>query len=214
MVRMDTSQHETTEGMVAERVLVVDDEPDLVELYGKWLDERYEVVRATSGADALEAIDERIDVVLLDRDMPERSGSEVLTEINDRELDCATAMITGVEPDVDILDMRFDEYVRKPVRRGQLLDIVALLSVRREYESKRRRSYELASKKAVLEAAHDRSHLEDNEEYQQLRRDLETLERELQANLEELLDRERDAAVLYRGLDGAPGDSSSAAKLS
>lgn len=211
---MNTSQHESTTGVDRDRVLVVDDEPKLAELYERWLEGRYEVTVTTSGRAALEEVDERTDVVLLDRDMPETSGFDILREIRERDYDCATAMITAVEPDVDIIDMGFDEYILKPIRQGPLLELVAGLAARVEYEEMRRRSYQLASKKAVLETAKDRGRLERNEEYQQLVRELEAVQSELQHNLEELLEWNSDASVLFRGLDDARSDRTVAPHLS
>ena len=65
-------------------VLVVDDEPDIAESYEMWLQEDHDVEMATSGEAALEALDESVDVLLLDRRMPEMSGDEVLRALADR----------------------------------------------------------------------------------------------------------------------------------
>ena len=46
-------------------VLVVEDEPDVGETYELWLAGDYEVRRASTGTEALEALDEDVDVVLL-----------------------------------------------------------------------------------------------------------------------------------------------------
>lgn len=62
-------------------VLAVDDEPDLAELYRVYLDATYDVRIATGGEEALSMMDESVDVVLLDRRMPEMSGHEVLEAI-------------------------------------------------------------------------------------------------------------------------------------
>ncbi|MFB6105679.1 MAG: response regulator, partial [Halobacteriaceae archaeon] len=59
-------------------VVVVDDEEGIAEAYSYWLSDEYDVRTAQSGAGALETIDEDVDVVLLDRRMPDRSGDEVL----------------------------------------------------------------------------------------------------------------------------------------
>jgi CheY-like chemotaxis protein len=59
-------------------VLVVDDEPQLAELYSMQLAEEYEVRTATGGPEALDLVDEEVDVALLDRRMPRMSGDELL----------------------------------------------------------------------------------------------------------------------------------------
>ena len=59
-------------------VLVVDDEPSLAELYSMQHAEEYEVRTATGGPEALDLVDEEVDVALLDRRMPRMSGDELL----------------------------------------------------------------------------------------------------------------------------------------
>ncbi|OYR71882.1 DNA-binding protein, partial [Halorubrum sp. E3] len=44
-------------------VLAVDDEPDLAELYRVYLDSAYDVRIATGGEEALDAMDDAVDVV-------------------------------------------------------------------------------------------------------------------------------------------------------
>ena len=105
-------------------VLAVDDEPDLAELYRVYLDPAYDVRIATGGEEALDAMDETVDVVLLDRRMPDMSGHEVLDAIRGEGYDARVAMLTAVEPDVDIVEMPFDDYKTKPVTKEDLLTLV------------------------------------------------------------------------------------------
>jgi CheY-like chemotaxis protein len=108
-------------------VLVVDDEPGLVDLYVAFLEPEYDVRTATNGDEALQACDETVDVVLLDQRMPDMSGDEVLAELRQRNFDVRVAMLTAVEPDQDIVDMSFDDYKTKPVERSDLLSLVDTL---------------------------------------------------------------------------------------
>jgi DNA-binding response OmpR family regulator len=134
-------------------VLLVDDEPDLVDLYEMFLSERYDVRTATGGPEALERVDGTVDIALLDRRMPGMSGDEVLSEIQSRELDVRTAMLTAVEPDADIVDMPFDDYRVKPVDRDDLIGLVEVLLERATYDAQSQAFFSLASKKAALEVA-------------------------------------------------------------
>lgn len=54
------------------RVLLVEDERTLGNLYASWLSGRYDVETAYDGEDALAAYDGTVDVVLLDRVRPHR----------------------------------------------------------------------------------------------------------------------------------------------
>lgn len=161
-------------------VLVVDDEPELADLFAAWLQDEYRVQTAYDGQTALEALDESIDVVLLDRLMPDVSGDEVLTELRNRGLDCRVAMVTAVDPDVDILAMGFDDYVTKPVSSEGLHDVVATLCVRKRHDETVRRYYQLVSKRAALETNAD-ADVASHPEYETLLTDIETLSAELDA---------------------------------
>ena len=105
-------------------VLVVDDEPNLADLYAAWLGERYETRVAYGGAEGLDLFGEDVDIALIDRLMPEMSGDEVLEHIRDTGHDCQVAMVTAVEPDFDIIEMGFDDYLVKPILRDELLEAV------------------------------------------------------------------------------------------
>ena len=134
-------------------VLVVEDEADLAELYGVWLEGEYEVRIATSGEEALEAFDDDVAVALLDRRMPDTSGDEVLDAIRAAGGGCRVAMVTAVEPDYDVLDLGFDDYLRKPVERDQLRGCVERLLALAAYDRELQEYYALLSKRAALEAA-------------------------------------------------------------
>lgn len=134
-------------------VLVVDDEPSLVELLTVWLTGDYQVRSATSGPEALEVIDTTVDVVLLDRRMPTMDGDTVLTELRDRGIDAMVAMVTAVEPGADIIDLPFDEYVIKPIDRETAVNTVKRLIQRRAYTVQARQCFELAAKLTILESS-------------------------------------------------------------
>lgn len=136
----------------APTVLVVEDEPELVAIYEAYLQDECEVKTATSGTEALEIVDETVDVVLLDRGMPDMSGDEVLEKLRARGSVVPVAMVTGAEPDTDIVELPFDEYLIKPIDRESLVNAVQLLANRASFEAKSREFFRLASKKTSLEA--------------------------------------------------------------
>ena len=117
--------------MSAERpdVLIVEDERQLADLYGEWLEMAGYLVRtAYDGGAALERLDTEVDVMLLDRRLPEMRGKQILERIRDADHDCSVAMVTAVEPEADIVEMGFDEYLLKPVERDELTELVDELS--------------------------------------------------------------------------------------
>ncbi|KAB1194504.1 response regulator [Haloferax sp. MBLA0076] len=187
-------------------VLIVEDEPDLADLYATWLRDDYRVRVAYGGREALDELDDEVDVVLLDRRMPDLSGDEALTEIRSRGFDCRVAMVTAVEPDFDIIAMGFDDYLVKPVSREALTETVSNLILRNAYDVGIQDLFSLASKKALLEAEKDEATLEDNEEYQALTERLDELRGELDDTLGQL-DESKGLSAVYRDIgDSAQSD--------
>jgi DNA-binding response OmpR family regulator len=166
--------------MAGNTVLVVDDERGLTDLYAKWLsDDEFDVRTAYDGREAIEGLDESVGAVLLDRRMPDLSGDEVLEEIRSRDLNCRVAMVTAVEPDFDIIDMGFDDYVVKPVSREELVETTESMLRRRDHDDRVREYYSLLSKRAALEDEKTEGELADSAEYEQLDTRIESLEEEV-----------------------------------
>jgi two-component system response regulator AdeR len=180
-------------------VLVVDDEPDVANSYAAHVEDRYEVRTAYSGREALEELDGTIDVVLLDRRMPDVSGDDVLDTIRDREMDCRVAMVTAVDPDFDIIDMPFDDYLVKPVSRQELLDVISGLLRCDKYESRLKDYYMLTSKMVALKSSKSQVELEDSEGYAELEDRRNRVRDELTEIVEALED--DDFYHLFRELD-------------
>jgi len=98
--------------------LVVDDEREVADAYALRLRGLCDVGTAYDGETALETVrDGKIDVVLLDRHMPGMSGDDVLDELAKMDFAGRVIMVTAIDPDFDILDMPFDDYLCKPVDR-------------------------------------------------------------------------------------------------
>ncbi|WP_436934156.1 response regulator transcription factor [Halovenus marina] len=175
-------------------VLVVDDERDVADAYAAQLSDEFIVSTAYSGKEALEKVDASVDVVLLDRRMPGISGDEVLEKIRQRELNCRVAMVTAVDPDFDIIDMPFDDYIIKPVSRDDLLETINQLLTTAEYESTLRRYYALTAKHATLLANKPESELAQSEEFQTLESEMHDLRSELDETLLSFDDSDFEAA--------------------
>lgn len=169
-------------------VLVVEDQERLADLYETWLAASYDVRTAHTVAEADELLDARIDVALLDRRLPDGSGDDVLAMIRDAGIDARVAMVTAVDPDFDILDMGFDDYVVKPVTERDLHDIVEGLLDRDQYSDELMQYYALASKRATLESEMSADELDASDEYEELLREFTDLRQSLQergSNLDE-----------------------------
>jgi len=134
-------------------VLVADDDSDMRALYQCWLAEFDEVRVAADGAAALRRFDETVDAVLLDREMPEHNGVAVARELDRRDADPAVVMISGVEPDVDLLDIPVDDYLRKPVSRETVLERVERAVVTAASRPQHHRLVALDTRRRIVEAA-------------------------------------------------------------
>ena len=176
-------------------VLVVDDERELADLYAEWLEERWTVKTANDVDEAIERLGSDIDIALVDRRMPERSGDEFLEYVEDTDYDLRVGMVTAVTPDFDIVEMGFDEYVVKPVDREELHELVETLLLRSAYDETLRELYELVSKRASLESCKPESELEESERYAELNRRIEKLRSELESTVDSLSPRDFDVEL-------------------
>lgn len=154
-------------------VLVVDDDRDCRELHRDWLRTEYTVETAADGEAALDRLHDDVGLIVLDREMPGLSGPEVLERLTERGYGGYVLMVTGVEPDFELVDMPVDDYLVKPVSRGKLLGAIDRLEQRAGYHDQLRELFSLAAKKARLEVEKPRAELADSEEYERLTRTLE-----------------------------------------
>ncbi|MFB6361397.1 MAG: response regulator, partial [Halobacteriales archaeon] len=164
----------------------VEDEKDLADVYSGWLRDQYAVKTAYGGDEALEKFDETVDVVLLDRRMPGRSGDDVLERIKESGHDCRVAMVTAISPELDIIDMQFDDYLVKPVGKEELLDTVEGLLVLKTYNDRVREYYSLSAKHTALITNKSEAELADNEDYQDLKARLAEVQTQFEDLREEL----------------------------
>jgi DNA-binding response OmpR family regulator len=133
-------------------VLLVDDDTDVLELHEIHLKESCDVKTATGGEEALELIDDSVDVVLLDRRMPELSGDEVVGTFRDRGYDMPVGMVSAINPSREILEVPIDAYRTKPIGPEELLETVKMLALRVDFDATCREYFRLALKKTILEA--------------------------------------------------------------
>lgn len=164
------------------KVLVVDDDSRLADLYATWLDDAYDVETAYGGEDALDRIEELdgdVDAVLLDRRLPDIDGDLVLVLLRDRGFNCPVAMVTAAEPTVDIVEMGFDDYLTKPVSKDELLERVEALVSLDSVDRVTRELSTLRVKRNVLSVELSATELDRSAEFAALERRIAVLERQL-----------------------------------
>jgi CheY-like chemotaxis protein len=119
------------------RVLVIDDEPDVVRLIVKVLSGRGHVVQiARDGASALARVKhEPPDVILLDSDLPKIDGAEVCRRIKTDETTAAIPVVMMTSSYVDIYDVSAENgpeaFVIRPFAREVLANVVDRVLFRR-----------------------------------------------------------------------------------
>ena len=121
--------------MVRKKILVVDDEPDIVEIIMADLtDKGYQALGATNGADAIIInAKENPDLIILDLRMPEMDGIEALRHIREKDHKVRVIILTGVgSPDIvkDMADLDVSECLRKPIDSDQLFDAIKVVLAR------------------------------------------------------------------------------------
>jgi DNA-binding response OmpR family regulator len=112
------------------RVLIVDDYPGLVELYDLGLAARgFEVVGAATAGEALTlAANERFDAVVLDLQLPDGSGYDLVQRL--RALPPLEGKpIVGISSfeKKDVADGAFDAFLQKPVHPKKLASVLRRL---------------------------------------------------------------------------------------
>lgn len=180
-----------------ERVLLVEDDPELANLYTRWLEPAYTVSTAVTGEAALDLVDAETDIVLLDRMLPDQSGDAVLHTIRERGLDCSVVMMTAIEPGLDLIDLPVDDYLTKPITATALQGTIARIRRRRTYDDALGRWFGLLSKRATLEETFHPDDLEGHPDYQALLEEIEACQPDVRTVRESLDD--TDAIRLFTG---------------
>ncbi len=126
----------TTPVAAGERVLVVDDEPDISALVAYHLArESYRVRTAARGPEALRAVEVELpDLIVLDLGLPRLDGIEVARRLRKDEDDTPILMLTArdaLDSRVEGLDVGADDYLVKPFERQELLARLRALLRRR-----------------------------------------------------------------------------------
>ncbi|AYA62771.1 response regulator [Alteromonas sp. RKMC-009] len=114
-----------SEKAVKSRILVVDDEPEIVSILAAYLNKSgYDVISAPDGVTALSLhASGKPDLVLLDIQMPEKDGWQVLSEIR-ANYQTPVIMLTAMDQDIDKLTglrIGADDYIVKPFNPAEVV---------------------------------------------------------------------------------------------
>lgn len=117
------------ENFVAEgkpKLLVVDDEPDMLDFLERVLRRRFQVTRTNSAETALELLStEQYEILVTDQKMPKISGLELLQRIGGKYPTLVRVMISGFTevPEIQkaVRESTIHSYILKPVDSRKLL---------------------------------------------------------------------------------------------
>jgi len=115
--------------MSRKTILIADDELDIRELLGDFLEgEGYECILAHDAFDALKKFKSapRVDLVMSDIRMPGRTGLDLLSDIKDIDEDVMVIMISAVkdiEPAISAMSKGAYDYVSKPFKLTEVVQI-------------------------------------------------------------------------------------------
>ena len=116
------------------KVLVIDDEPDTLELVKLVLESGgFTTMLAKNGIEALRLIEAKEpDLVLLDIMMPDMDGWEVFRKIKEKYSRVPIAILTAKAQNIDRLMglhvLKADDYITKPFGKNELIDRVRKLT--------------------------------------------------------------------------------------
>ena len=111
------------------KLLIVDDETDIREFAKRFFSKRnINVFTASGGGEALELIEkEKPNLVLLDINMEQMTGLEVLKRLREKNDQTKVIMVTGVNDQnvvKEISDLGIEGYIHKPLILEELQNIV------------------------------------------------------------------------------------------
>jgi len=119
---------------MAKKILIVDDEPDIVELIGMRLTAKsYDIIKAFNGEDALRmAREEKPDLIILDVLMPPPDGLQVCSTLKKdasyKNIPIILLSAKATEKDRETgKQCGADEYLTKPFENKDLLDNIKKL---------------------------------------------------------------------------------------
>ena len=108
------------------RVLVVDDEPTILQLMEKLLTTMgLEVVANNSSLEALKKINEKFDMIITDKNMPSISGFDLINHAKQTNPGVVSILITAYSTEESVKEARdtgVDEYILKPFLAADFKD--------------------------------------------------------------------------------------------
>ncbi len=185
------------------KLLIVDDEPGIVEMMQSYFASSYTVLTAYTGAEALQKVTAAPDLILLDINMPDMDGLEVCRKIR-AYITCPILFLTARIESADKITgfgAGADDYIAKPF---DLEELGARVAAHLRREQRRQNSAAVRFFGAISVDYSAREVVIDGEKIPFSRREFDILEL-LSLNAGQIFDRER----IYETVWGLEGDGNS-----
>jgi DNA-binding NtrC family response regulator len=113
---------------VKSTILLVDDDLEFRKAMCRMFEKSgYEITAAADGREALEALEDKgFDLVISDLRMPNLGGLELMSELRRQGVGTPVIFLTAygeVESYMDLMNLGAFEYVNKPVKSQEILDV-------------------------------------------------------------------------------------------
>ena len=191
---------------MAYKILIVDDEKMMTELLSDHLrDCGYEAITANSGREAIELLQKKLDLIILDINMPDMDGLELCRNIRNH-VDCPILFVTAriTEQDkVNGLQYGGDDYITKPFSLNELTARIAA-HLRRDERNKHKSNTAVLTSNDLIVNLTERTVYYHDIQIPFSRREFDLIEF-LITNANQVFDRERIYEAVW-GYD-AEGDS-------
>jgi len=109
------------------KILLVDDEEDIIEfLRYNLIQEGFQIITAHNGSEALQKVNEKPDLIILDVMMPKMNGYEVFSKIKENHLlrNIPVIFLTAKSSELDeihALNLGADDFIQKPISTKKII---------------------------------------------------------------------------------------------
>jgi len=140
-------------------ILIVEDEPDILELLEYTLAKEYEVIGCLDTSNVVDILDEEnIDLILMDRNLPNVEGSIFIQELRSKGYNQNVIYLTAKDADENILEgfeRGGDDYITKPfnidILKARVQSIINRTNKKQEVLKARDIVYNSNQKKFVID---------------------------------------------------------------
>lgn len=140
-------------------ILIVEDEPDILELLEYTLDKEYEVIGCLDTSRVVDILDqETIDLILMDRNLPNVEGSVFIQELRSKGYTQNVIYLSAKDADENILEgfqRGGDDYITKPfnidILKARIKSVINRTKKNQEVIKVRDITYHANQKKFVIE---------------------------------------------------------------